>query len=155
MRTNHISISNLTELLKSRQEHKIIIGDFNLTLDVDMDRLNTYCNNNNAKEEVINMMDQFYLKDVWRVRNLEKREYSWTKKSQGERKASRIDNTLISGGLDQYASMIMYISSIMTDHRAIYIVLDLAQTERGTGYWKTKQHATPESRICKVHESRD
>ena len=39
----------LQALLIGRSEHKIIIGDFNLTLDVEKDRLNTYANNNNAK----------------------------------------------------------------------------------------------------------
>ena len=34
---------HIDTLMKDRKEHKIIIGDFNLTIDVDMDRLNTYC----------------------------------------------------------------------------------------------------------------
>ena len=54
--------------LCQRQEHKILIGDFNLVLDVDMDRDNTYSNNNKAKEELENIMEEFSLKETWRER---------------------------------------------------------------------------------------
>ena len=43
--------------LKERESNKIIVGDFNLVLNVELDRLNTYCNNNRAKSEVENLMD--------------------------------------------------------------------------------------------------
>ena len=65
--------SELTVELRKRQENKIIVGDFNLTLDLDLDRENTYCNNNKAKEEVEGIMDEFMLLDIWRVRNAEKK----------------------------------------------------------------------------------
>ena len=127
--------STLQELLMSRHEHKVIIGDFNLTLDVEMDRLNTYCNNNKAKEEVEQLMDTYYLHDIWRLRNPEVREYSWRKKCELN-KASRIDLSLVSAGLDQYVEYVQYLSSIKTDHRAIYMVIDMLPFERGIGYWK-------------------
>ena len=126
---------SIEKILCTRQEHKIIIGDFNLTLDVEMDRQNTYHNNNKAKEEIENIMDQYCLSDIWRVRNPEKKEYSWFKRGN-ILKASRIDLALVSGGLDQKVEMVHYLSSIKTDHRAMYVVVDLHQFERGTGYWK-------------------
>ena len=52
----------LSELLRYRQENKVVVGDFNLVLDVELDRLNTYCNNNRAMREVENMMDEFLFK---------------------------------------------------------------------------------------------
>ena len=125
----------LKKLMENRLEKKIIIGDFNLTLDVDLDRLNTYSNNNKSKEEVESMMDEFMLKDMWRIRNETKREYSW-RKSGNLNKASRIDLALVSAGLDQQVEMIQYLSTIKTDHRAIYMVVDLNGVERGAGYWK-------------------
>ena len=133
-----VYFQELGKLLENRQEHKIIIGDFNLVLDIEKDRRNTYCNNNKSMKEVENLMDEFYLKDMWRIRNEERREFSWYKGSHigMEAKASRIDIALVSGGLDQEVKEIMYISSIMTDHRAIYLVVDLKGHERGCGYWK-------------------
>ena len=125
-------------ILRERQENKIVIGDFNLALDLELDRKNTYYNNNKAKEEVLNMMDEFQLRDLWRIRNPDKNEYSWIKKIEKgrDRKASRIDLALVSGGIDQRVELIMYLSSIKTDHRAIYIVLELVSNDRGTGFWK-------------------
>ena len=124
------------ELMRDRREHKIIIGDFNLVLNVELDRENTYNNNNNSKEEVEYIMEEFCLRDLWRLRNEEKREFSWKKKGSYPSKASRIDLALVSGGLDQNVLLIQYLSSIMTDHRAIYMVVDLKLYERGGGYWK-------------------
>ena len=127
---------NLSHQLKERSENKIIIGDFNLTLNIELDRENTYCNNNKAKEEVENIIDEFCLEDTWRVRNGDKREYSWIKKHAFPHKASRIDFALISKGLDQKVEMIQYTSSVFTDHRALYAMLELDPFERGKGYWK-------------------
>ena len=127
---------NLEQKLKYRKENRIIIGDFNLTLDVERDRQNTYCNNNKAKETIENMMDHFFLKDIWRIQNEDKKEFSWIKKGSYPSKASRIDFALVSGGLDQSIETTQYISSIMTDHRAIYLVIQLHCAERGRGYWK-------------------
>ena len=128
----------LRNMVKDRSEQKIVIGDFNLVLDVEIDRKNTFNNNNYAKNEVLNLMDEFMLKEVWRERNPESREYSWFKKDlySRERKASRIDFVLVSGGLDQNIEMVDYLSSIMTDHRAMYVVVKIDQNERGNGFWK-------------------
>ena len=129
----------LSEMLKGREEKKILIGDFNLTLDVQLDRKNTYCNNNKARDEVENTMDRYLLKDVWRERNGENREYSWFKsgfRSNQEMKASRIDLALVSAGLDQNVELITYLTSLKTDHRAIYMFVGTEPHERGAGYWK-------------------
>ena len=125
----------VSSLLRHRQENKIIVGDFNLVLDVELDRKNTFCNNNKSKEEVENLIDEFCLIDLWRARNPQKKEYSWHKNGAIQ-KCSRIDFALVSGGLDQKVELIQYLSSIKTDHRAIYMVVDLENWTRGCGYWK-------------------
>ena len=127
--------TGIREKLKERGENKIIVGDFNLTLNVELDRKNTYCNNNKAKEEVENIMDEFCLRDTWRVQNEQTREYSWFKAGDLT-KASRIDFALVSGGLDQKTKAISYIPGIFTDHRALYLYVELFSTQRGVGYWK-------------------
>ena len=130
--------NKLREILRNRHENKVVVGDFNLALNVEVDRKNTYFNNNRAKDQVLDIMEEFSLNDTWRVRNPEKLEYSWTRKTSRshEREASRIDFALVSAGLDQKVEMIMYISSIKTDHRAVYMVINTMGNERGPGYWK-------------------
>ena len=127
---------HLGKIMQERSEHKIIIGDFNLTLNTELDRENTYCNNNNATEEVKVLMEQYCLEDVWRLQNEDKREFSWIKSGSYPIKASRLDFALVSKGLDQKVQMSQYTSSIKTDHRAFYMVVDTDPFERGTGYWK-------------------
>ena len=127
---------NIEQKLKDRHEHKILLGDFNLVLDVNMDRENTYNNNNKAKDEVLEIMDQYYLQDTWRIQNEEKREFSWIKRGSFPIKASRIDFALISAGLSHLIEMIQYISSIKTDHRAVYLVIKFNSFQRGAGFWK-------------------
>ena len=107
-----------------------------MTLDVEIDRLNTYSNNNRARDEILNIMDQYCMKDVWRIQNIDRKEYSWRKKGSTPTKASRIDFALVSGGLDQNILCPMYITSTMTDHRAFYMVVETNPYERGKGYWK-------------------
>ena len=60
---------------------------------------------------------------------------SWFK-SGSINKASRIDFALVSGGIDQKVKTVMYIPGIKTDHRAIYMCVDLSYCERGKGFWK-------------------
>ena len=126
---------NISDLIRERSEHKVIIGDFNVTLDVEYDRSNTYHNNEKARDEVINCIEEYNLREIWRERNPEKREYSWHKAGNLQ-KASRIDYALISSGLDQKVKNCQYVSSVMTDHRAFLIVIDVAPYPRGSGYWK-------------------
>ena len=130
-----VYFENIRNILRNRGEQKILVGDFNLVLDVALDRKDTYHNNNKAKEVVEDLMEEFCLKEIWRIRNGEDKEYSWFKRGNIQ-KASRIDFMLVSAGLDQKVEYITYISSIKTDHRAIYCVIKIYQYERGVGYWK-------------------
>ena len=127
--------NGVQQLLRNRSEHKIVVGDFNFTLDCDLDRNNTYCNNNKSRDKVEDVMDEFNLREVWRQQNPLQREFSWFKRGD-ILKASRIDFALVSAGLDQQVKMCMYLNGIKTDHRAFYMVLDTSNFERGRGFWK-------------------
>ena len=140
--------------LRNRQENKVIVGDFNLTLTIDIDRENTYNNNTKARDKIEEIMEEFYLKDIWRIRNQEKKEFSWSRKcyNQGSscRKASRIDFALVSGGIDQNVEQTLYISSLMTDHRAIYLVIQLEEGDRGVGYCKFNNTHLTDKKFLKI-----
>ena len=110
--------NEIEAVLKNRSEFKFIrsIGDFNFTLDVELDRLKTYNNNNKNKEKIENFMQEFSLCEIWRLRYPEKREFSWFK-SGNIQKASRIDFALVSMGLDQHVVQTMYLPRILSDYR--------------------------------------
>ena len=125
----------LVERLTPFGENKLLIGDFNLTLDVNLDRCNTYNNNNNSRNIVDDIMDRFSLQDIWRVRNENVQQYSWFKMSQNVQKASRIDMALTDKGLD--IENATYFPASFTDHRAIFLSIKTsAGQKRGNGYWK-------------------
>ena len=117
---------------------KIIMGDFNLVLDVDKDRLNTYSNNNNSRQVVLDIMNEYMLEDVWRVQNPEETQYTWIKTEKAntnrEIKASRIDFALVSKGLVVEQST--FCPAVQTDHRTVYLSVKSERMKRGKGYWK-------------------
>ena len=115
-------------------ENKIIVGDFNLVLDVTLDRYRSNHNNYRACRKLKEIMETYYLTDVWRDRNPSTLKYSWTK--QKPFKGSRIDFTLVSRGLDQRVKYCTYLQGILTDHCAIYLSAQMSRNSRGTGYWK-------------------
>ena len=115
-------------------EKKVIIGDFNLTLNISLDRKNSVQNNHKAAEFIKNYMDTNMLEDVWRVRNEEKRRYSWYARGRGI--ASRLDFVLASQGITRNIQEVLYIAGIHTDHSAIHCVMECHENIKGPGYWK-------------------
>ena len=145
----------IREVIKERSEHKILVGDYNLVLNVDLDRENTYCNNNKSKEVVEDMMEQFCLRDVWRIQHGLKKEFSWRKKGSVPLKASRIDFGLVSAGLDQKVEITQYVTSVFTDHRAFYMCIEVEAVERGTGYWKLNNSLLRKEYITQLNKEID
>ena len=136
-RDEPIFFQNLAKMLENCHENLIVMGDFNLTLNCDLDRLNCSTNNDKAKRVLENIMQIFLLQDIWRVRYPLEQRFSWDKiNSSGEQKASRIDLCLISQGLAAKVENVMYIQAPMTDHQAMFLSVKCEKNERGAGYWK-------------------
>ena len=53
----------------------VMIGDYNLALNKDVDRLNSFANNDKAAEYLKNTMEEQYMVDIWRSRNENSRRY--------------------------------------------------------------------------------
>ena len=127
----------LNSMLLEACPNKIIIGNFNLTLDIKMDRLETVQNNESAAAKLKDIMKNHLLTDVWRNRNEKIQIFSWFKNvKRGSSKASRIDYALISKGLDQKVENVTYIPASHTDHSAVFMSLSCDLNKRGKGYWK-------------------
>ena len=117
------------------QSNKVVImGDLNLVLDTDMDRCGVKCNNNKAKEILIEEMAELMLTDVWRDRNEGVFRASFQKRKPYA--ASRIDNTIVSVGLSSQIASVFYIPGLMSDHSAMFISININEPIRGRGYWK-------------------
>ena len=79
-------------LLKINEKENMVIiaGDFNLILNPEVDFVN-YANLNNpkARDEVLNLIIETNLIDVWRELNLEKKQFTWRRKSTNQK--ARLD----------------------------------------------------------------
>ena len=135
---NCVSFFNdLSNIVRDKCENKIILGDYNCTLNSQIDRLNTSSNNDKNVGVINDMIRDFLLEDTWRVRNPDVRQFTWIKSKsniENKRKASRIDYALISRGAP--IEDIIHVTAPNTDHRSVYLVLKENDTKRGKGYWK-------------------
>lgn len=68
----------LFEKLTDFPENKILMGDFNLTLNSAIDRKNSHHNNEKASQLLQQAMEEFFLVDIWRNRNPDVRQYSYS-----------------------------------------------------------------------------
>ena len=78
------------ELKQLNNPYTLIAGDYNLVLDFQADTHNyVYDNNPNAKESLIDLINEIGLVDIWRDMNPEERRYTWRRTNP--LKQSRLD----------------------------------------------------------------
>ena len=135
----------LSDKIKASAVHKILLGDYNLVLDTNLDRKNSSYNNNNACSAVKNIMQEYDLIDVYREFYPTTKRYSWFR---GTNSASRIDFALISETLKSRTANVTYFQGILTDHSAMQMSFDLFQHERGCGYWKFNNSLLKRKDFC-------
>ena len=125
----------LCKLLEMTNEHRIIVGDFNLVLTPDLDSKNVKADNLKAQKILTAYMEETLLCDIWRIRNPDKHIYSYLRNKPCF-KARRLDYGLISEGMQGYMEDTFYLPGLLTDHSAFCIILLLNKAERGKSYWK-------------------
>lgn len=113
----------------------LLAGDFNLIFDNVLDRKNNNLvhHNQQSAKLVREYMDQNDIVDIWRCMNPTKRRYSFRR---GSNVASRIDFFLISDNMMSGVKTCDILPSIMSDHSALYIEMELSDSKRGRGFWK-------------------
>ena len=126
-------------------DHTIIGGDFNFIIDPTLDSLN-YAReyNTNAKSVFLNFTNDRELVDIWRVKNPNKLEYTWSRINP--LKCGRLDMFFISSHLISSVQDININPGYRTDHCIITMKLQVTEVERGPGLWKINDS------ILKDHE---
>ena len=125
----------VVKMLYEELENKVIIGDFNLVLNPEFDRIGTTHKRSKSVEILNSIMQELYLVDVWRAYNENVRRYTWFR-TKPKLVASRIDFALISQGMVDLCKNICFIPGAFSDHTAIFLYLELCKQDRGPGYWK-------------------
>ena len=126
---------DLVNIISEMSPHIVAIGDYNLVMNVQIDRKGSDRNHTRSRQMLSEICDRMYLIDVWRVRNPHVQFYSWMR-TRPYYTASRLDFALISQGLSSSCGNCMYIPGIQTDHTAFFININILDQKRGKGYWK-------------------
>ncbi len=110
-------------------------GDFNIIQDYAVAKWPP-SRSNSTNTSLKNVMDKYNLKDIWRVKHLNDMAFTWSNKSGTN--LSRIDYWLISESFDKDGVEVDILPTPLTDHKAIYINLNLQSINHNANisYWK-------------------
>ena len=113
----------------------IILGDFNLVLDVEKDTYNyKHINNPQARKTVLNMMENNNLSDPFREIHPDVRQYTWRKRNPI--KQSRLDFFLITENMISSVKKCNILPSYRSDHSIITLSMQFSKFRRGKPLWK-------------------
>ena len=120
---------------ETKLENVIIGGDWNLVMDPHLDYDNyKHVNNTNARERVLDTVNNLELVDIWRELNPVTRRYTWCRNSPLQQ--SRLDFFLISDLLLPFVSHSDITPGYKTDHSIITINLQLGPEIKRNSFWK-------------------
>ena len=132
--------------------HESIIiagGDFNVSLNVNLDRVGRDLNcqsSTSSRLELSNLLNQFELCDIWRFYNPRVRQYTWRKRDFSSQ--SRLDYWFVPFDCQDFVSNVNIIPSVSTDHSAILLHLELKDQKFGKGYWKFNSSLCSDNSFC-------
>ena len=115
--------------------HYIVVGDWNVAIDPDLDCYNyLHTNNPKSRHAILNLMNDLNLYDAWRVFHPLKKGYTWRQKNPF--KQSRLDYFLISSGLLNTTIKTSISYGYRTDHSMVNATFRVGSIATGRGYWK-------------------
>ena len=124
-----------TEKLQNTSDFAILAGDWNLVLKQNIDTFGYKSENNkNARNVVLEGMDNLGLVDVFREFFPQKKRFSWRK--FGENKRARLDFHLISLQLLPFVQNCDILPGIFSDHSIVELTIDFSKFVRGRGFFK-------------------
>jgi exonuclease III len=144
----------LSSYLEDIKDTKIIIGgDFNTVLDPTLDRYRPKTNKPSKIGLMVKgIMQQFNLKDIWRIRNNDVKRYTW-KRTSPILQQSRIDYFLISETMEYCVNYSNIELSFMSDHSVISLdISSNPEAKRGPGYWKINNELLNNEFYCAMIE---
>ena len=118
-------------------EFTIIAGDWNLTLNPQIDTKNYVNDDNNerARSEVIRKINEYNLVDVWRTFNPDQKTFTWRRPGRNP-KFGRIDFFLVSNSLLPFVQKAKIEPGCFSDYSVVILDIDFSKFMRGRGFWK-------------------
>ena len=127
---NEISSSIIDD--QDKNTEIIIGGDYNCTMNNELDRYNCTTLKDIGQIDLKLLMDRYDLEDIWRRRYPGRKQFSW----KGREKYSRIDYFLVSKSLDCHIDTIQYSDAPFSDHSVIHMEIRTTNISYGKGLWK-------------------
>ena len=122
-------------LLDFECDEIIIGGDFNLVLNIVVDKKGGLSRTNSKSQEIVNdLAAQLDLIDAWRIINPDSRKYTWRRRRPEI--SCRLDVFLVSQSLMCSVTSANISAGYKTDHSLIDIRIALHSNPRGPGFWK-------------------
>ena len=123
---------------KMGNQHIILVGDWNMLLDPELDGKNyKNINNPNARQKVLQLITELDLYDIFRCENNEKQLYTWKRKiSSGLIQMGRLDFFLISESLLSYSKKVSIHPAYRSDHNLISLSLVFNKPQKNKNFWK-------------------
>ena len=118
----------------NREINILLGGDFNCVLDNTKDRTNQTKSNDTGQKELINILKNHNLEDIWRRQHPEKREYTWYGGANRINK-SRIDYWMTNKSNNSNITDVKIIEAPFSDHCIVESTLITKMAERGPGVW--------------------
>lgn len=140
----------VTELIDSFDNCNIVwCGDFNLVLNVTVDRYNSKYNNVRAANVLLDTIEKLELKDVWRIQNPDLSGFTWRRGNA----MSRIDFILINAGLLPSVQKTFMQQVPLSDHSPVFMHLSVAAVPRGPGFWMLNtSHLSEENLLTNLNQ---
>ena len=118
-------------------QHQIIIGDFNCTMNHNIDQQGYRTDPHTKSRNVLHkLLEQELFIDSFRHLNPEKRSYTF--RTKDGKKRSRLDYGLVSPSLISYIQNVTHIAHHFenTDHSTLSIEIDITKSETGKGIFR-------------------
>ena len=139
----------LDGIISSSEQKVVIGGDFNVTLDCNLDCFG----GSPAQKESVKVLEEICfdmdLVDIWRIRNPDTRLFTW--KQTKPLIQRRLDFWLISDICQDEVEQVKIIPSIKSDHSATTLLFNGIEEQRhGPSHWKFNSNLTKDEKYIKL-----
>ena len=130
-------LNDLSSILLDLDSEKLIVcGDFNSVINNETDIISGEKHPKIRSDNFKNFRDTNNLFDIWRLHNIEEKEFTWSRVINGSLVARRLDYILVTENIVNNTLESSILSFPNSDHRGVAIRLQNVLAERGPGYWK-------------------
>jgi exonuclease III len=131
-----ILLTLLKDLDSMEGTHTVLMGDFNLVLDVSIDKKGGLPTTHKKSQKLLlDWMEENNLYDIWRIQHQHNKTYTW-KSNTKPRIFCRLDMLITSANVLNQCTNSTIGPGIRSDHSYVKMEIALDDTPRGRGFWK-------------------